>query len=161
MTHKAIYPGTFDPITLGHIDIVSRAAAIFDHVLLAITDNQCKSPMFIINERIQLAQTVTKHLENVKVVGFSELIANFAQKNGVNILIRGIRSVLDFEYESQFAEVNRYFVPDLETVFLLPSQGLSFISSSLIKDIALYDGNTSSFLPQIVSEAMLKKLNKI
>jgi pantetheine-phosphate adenylyltransferase len=161
MTHKAIYPGTFDPITSGHVDIVTRAAAMFDHVLLAIANSQRKSPMFNLEERVELAKQVTAHLGNVEVVGFSELMANFAQKNNANILIRGVRSVADFEYEWQLANMNRHFVPELETVFLLPSQSLSFVSSSLIKDVALHDGDISSFLPPIVAEAMLKKLNKI
>ena len=161
MKHKAIYPGTFDPITSGHVDIVSRAAEMFDHILLAIADSQRKSPMFTLEERVNLAKEVTSHLDNVEVVGFSELMANFAQKQGANILIRGIRSVADFEYEWQLANMNRHLVPDLETVFLLPSQGLSFVSSSLIKDVALHDGDVSSFLPPIVAEAMLKKMNKI
>ncbi|EKT61300.1 pantetheine-phosphate adenylyltransferase [Providencia sneebia] len=161
MTHKAIYPGTFDPITLGHIDIVSRASAMFDHVLLAIASSQRKNPMFTLNERIKLAQEVTQHLGNVEVIGFSELMANFAKKHGANILIRGVRSVGDFEYEWQLANMNRHFVPELETVFLLPSQSLSFVSSSLIKDVALHDGDVSAFLPAAVEQAMLKKLNKI
>lgn len=161
MQHKAIYPGTFDPITSGHIDIVSRAAAMFDHVLLAIANSQRKSPMFTLEERVDLAQQVTAHLSNVEVVGFSELMANFAQKHDANILIRGVRSVADFEYEWQLANMNRHLVPKLETVFLLPSQNLSFISSSLIKDVALHDGNVSSFLPPVVERAMLKKLNKL
>lgn len=161
MTHKAIYPGTFDPITLGHIDIVSRASAMFDHVLLAIASSQRKSPMFTLDERIKLAREVTQHLGNVEVIGFSELMANFAKKHGANILIRGVRSVGDFEYEWQLANMNRHFVPELETVFLLPSQSLSFVSSSLIKDVALHDGDVSAFLPAAVEQAMLKKLNKI
>ncbi|BBU98293.1 Phosphopantetheine adenylyltransferase [Providencia rettgeri] len=160
MKHKAIYPGTFDPVTSGHVDIVTRAAAMFDHVLLAIANSQRKNPMFSLDERVALAKEVTSHLDNVEVVGFSELMANFAQKNGANILIRGVRSVADFEYEWQLANMNRHFVPDLETVFLLPSQSLSFVSSSLIKDVALHDGDISSFLPPVVAEAMLKKLNK-
>ncbi|MCW2257073.1 pantetheine-phosphate adenylyltransferase [Providencia alcalifaciens] len=160
MKHKAIYPGTFDPITSGHVDIVTRAAAMFDHVLLSIANSQRKSPMFSLEERVDLARKVTSHLDNVEVVGFSELMATFAQKHGANILIRGVRSVADFEYEWQLANMNRHFVPELETVFLLPSQSLSFVSSSLIKDVALHDGDVSSFLPPIVTEAMLKKLNK-
>lgn len=159
MNNKAIYPGTFDPITLGHIDIISRAAKIFDYVLFAIANSQHKRPMFILNERIELAKKVTKHLENVEVVAFSKLMSHFAKKNSANILIRGIRSTLDFEYESQLAEINRHFSPELETVFLLPSQSLSFISSSLIKDIILHDGDVSAFLPKVIYEAILKKFH--
>ncbi|PQQ42935.1 pantetheine-phosphate adenylyltransferase [Photorhabdus luminescens] len=160
MKTKAIYPGTFDPVTYGHIDIVTRAADMFDHVLLAIANSARKNPMFTLDERITLAKEVTSHLDNVEVVGFCELMANFAKKQQANILIRGLRSVSDFEYEWQLANMNRHFMPELESVFLLPSQNLSFVSSSLIKDVALHDGDISSFLPEPVAQAMLKKLGK-
>ena len=160
MKKKAIYPGTFDPITFGHLDIVARAADMFEQVILAIASSERKNPMFTLDERVSLAATVTSHLKNVSVVGFSELMANFAQKQQASILIRGVRSVSDFEYEWQLANMNRHFAPDLETVFLLPSQNLSFVSSSLIKDVARHDGDISSFLPPLVANAMKEKLNK-
>nr|WP_314266214.1 pantetheine-phosphate adenylyltransferase [uncultured Moellerella sp.] len=160
MKKKAIYPGTFDPITFGHLDIVARAADMFEQVILAIASSERKNPMFTLDERVSLATTVTSHLKNVTVVGFSELMANFAQKQQASILIRGVRSVSDFEYEWQLANMNRHFAPDLETVFLLPSQNLSFVSSSLIKDVARHDGDVSTFLPPIVADAMRDKLNK-
>ncbi|TDB60681.1 pantetheine-phosphate adenylyltransferase [Photorhabdus khanii] len=160
MTTKAIYPGTFDPVTYGHIDIITRAANMFDYVLFAIANSARKNPMFTLDERITLAKEVTSHLNNVEVVGFCELMANFAKKQQVNVLIRGLRSVSDFEYEWQLANMNRHFMPELESVFLLPSQNLSFVSSSLIKDVARHDGDISSFLPEPVAQAMLKKLGK-
>ncbi|SFU80370.1 pantetheine-phosphate adenylyltransferase [Xenorhabdus koppenhoeferi] len=160
MKRKAIYPGTFDPVTNGHLDIVTRAANMFDHVLLAIANSDRKNPMFNLEERVTLAKEVTAHLENVEVVGFSELMVNFAKKQQATILIRGVRSVADFEYECQLANMNRHFMQELESVFLLPSQNLSFVSSSLIKDVARHDGDISSFLPEPVARAMLQKLGK-
>lgn len=160
MKTRAIYPGTFDPITCGHIDILERAAKMFDHILLAIADSSRKNPMFTLGERVALAQKVCTHIPNVEVVGFSELMANFAKKQNANVLIRGVRSVADFEYEWQLANMNRHFASELESVFLLPSQNLSFVSSSLIKDVALHDGDVSPFLPEPVAQAMLKKLGK-
>ena len=160
MKTRAIYPGTFDPITCGHIDILERASKMFDHILLAIANSSRKNPMFTLDERVALAKDVCSHIPNVEVLGFSELMANFAKKQNANVLIRGVRSVADFEYEWQLANMNRHFAQDLESVFLLPSQNLSFVSSSLIKDVALHDGDVSAFLPASVAQAMMQKLGK-
>ncbi|EBR0130710.1 pantetheine-phosphate adenylyltransferase, partial [Salmonella enterica subsp. enterica serovar Ajiobo] len=157
MKTRAIYPGTFDPITCGHIDILERASKMFDHILLAIANSSRKNPMFTLDERVALAKDVCSHIPNVEVLGFSELMANFAKKQNANVLIRGVRSVADFEYEWQLANMNRHFAQDLESVFLLPSQNLSFVSSSLIKDVALHDGDVSAFLPESVAQAMMQK----
>ncbi|AWC93171.1 TPA: pantetheine-phosphate adenylyltransferase [Morganella morganii subsp. morganii] len=161
MKTRAIYPGTFDPITCGHIDILERASKMFDHILLAIANSSRKNPMFTLDERVALAKNVCAHIPNVEVLGFSELMANFAKKQNANVLIRGVRSVADFEYEWQLANMNRHFAQDLESVFLLPSQNLSFVSSSLIKDVALHDGDVSAFLPEPVAQAMMQKLGKV
>ncbi len=160
MKTRAIYPGTFDPITCGHIDILERASKMFDHILLAIANSSRKNPMFTLDERVAMAKDVCSHIPNVEVLGFSELMANFAKKQNANVLIRGVRSVADFEYEWQLANMNRHFAQDLESVFLLPSQNLSFVSSSLIKDVALHDGDVSAFLPESVAQAMMRKLGK-
>ncbi|MDU3719415.1 MAG: pantetheine-phosphate adenylyltransferase [Klebsiella michiganensis] len=149
MSTKAIYPGTFDPITNGHIDIVTRAASMFDKVLLAIAASPSKKPMFTLDERIALATQATAHLVNVEVIGFSDLMANFARAQQANILIRGLRAVADFEYEMQLAHMNRH---------LMPTKEWSFISSSLVKEVARHQGDVSHFLPANVHQALLRKL---
>lgn len=158
MQKRAIYPGTFDPITNGHIDIVTRAAAMFDELILAIAASPSKKPMFSLDERVALAQEATAHLQNVKVVGFSDLMANFARDHQATILIRGLRAVADFEYEMQLAHMNRHLMPDLESVYLMPSKEWSFISSSLVKEVARHQGDVAHFLPQPVHQALLDKL---
>ena len=158
MSTKAIYPGTFDPITNGHIDIVTRAASMFDKVVLAIAASPSKKPMFSLDERIALAEQATAHLVNVEVIGFSDLMANFARAQQANILIRGLRAVADFEYEMQLAHMNRPLMPTLESVFLMPCKEWSFISSSLVKEVARHQGDVSHFLPANVHQALLNKL---
>ncbi|MFP3029592.1 MAG: pantetheine-phosphate adenylyltransferase [Arsenophonus sp.] len=160
MKKKTIYPGTFDPITYGHLDIIERAALIFERIILAIADSSHKNPMFTIDERISFAKEQTKHLTNVEVSGFCELTVNFAQKYQANILIRSVRSMLDFEYECQLANMNRHLMANLETIFLLPSPKLSFVSSSLIKEVARHGGDVSSFLPEPIAKAMLEKIEQ-
>ncbi|MCH0773387.1 pantetheine-phosphate adenylyltransferase [Klebsiella pneumoniae] len=158
MSTKAIYPGTFDPITNGHIDIVTRAASMFDKVVLAIAASPSKKPMFSLDERIALAEQATAHLVNVEVIGFSDLMANFARAQQANILIRGLRAVADFEYEMQLAHMNHHLMPTLESVFLMPCKEWSFISSSLVKEVARHQGDVSHFLPANVHQALLNKL---
>ncbi|NIF24104.1 MULTISPECIES: pantetheine-phosphate adenylyltransferase [Pantoea] len=158
MSTKAIYPGTFDPITSGHVDIVTRSAKMFDHILLAVAASPHKKTLFSLDERVALAKLATAHLPNVEVKGFSDLMANFAQAQGANVLVRGLRAVADFEYELQLAQMNRHLLPSLESVFLMPSQGFSFISSSLVKEVARHAGDVAAFLPEEVHKALLKKL---
>ena len=159
MHKRAIYPGTFDPMTNGHLDIVTRAGCMFDEVLLAIAASPGKKPMFSLDERVALAQQATAHLDNVKVVGFSDLMANFAREQQANILIRGLRAVADFEYEMQLAQMNRHLLPELESVFLMPSKEWSFISSSLVKEVARHGGDVTHFLPPVIHQALLQKLS--
>ena len=147
MQKRAIYPGTFDPITNGHIDIVT-------HVILAIAASHSKKPMFTLEERVELAQQATAHLGNVEVVGFSDLMANFARNQHATVLIRGLRAVADFEYEMQLAHMNRHLMP----VFLMPSKEWSFISSSLVKEVARHQGDVTHFLPENVHQALMAKL---
>jgi pantetheine-phosphate adenylyltransferase len=158
MSTRAIYPGTFDPITLGHLDIVTRAAQMFDKMVLAIAASPSKKPMFSLEERIELARQAVAHLPNVEVVGFSDLMANFARAQQANVLVRGLRAVSDFEYEMQLAHMNRHLLPTLESVFLMPSEGFSFVSSSLVKEVARHGGDVSAFLPAPVHQALLAKL---
>ncbi|WP_286807869.1 pantetheine-phosphate adenylyltransferase [Leclercia sp. UBA2479] len=158
MLKRAIYPGTFDPITNGHIDIVTRAASMFDQVILAIAASPSKKPLFDLDERVALAESATAYLPNVKVVGFSDLMANFARTQQANILIRGLRAVADFEYEMQLAHMNRHLMPELESVFLMPSKEWSFISSSLVKEVARHAGDVTHFLPENVHQALLARL---
>ena len=158
MSTKAIYPGTFDPVTLGHLDIVTRAAQMFDQVILAVAASPSKKPLFSLEERVALVSEMVVHLPNVKVVGFSDLMANFARDQQANVLVRGLRAVSDFEYEMQLAQMNRHLLPTLESVFLMPSEGFSFISSSLVKEVARHGGDVSAFLSAPVHQALLAKL---
>ncbi|WP_018691544.1 pantetheine-phosphate adenylyltransferase [Algicola sagamiensis] len=158
MKRIALYPGTFDPITKGHIDLVERAGKLFDEVILAIAANPTKQPLFSLDERVDLCEKALTHIPNVSVIGFSGLLAQFAKDKGANILIRGLRAVSDFEYEFQLANMNRRLNPDLESVFLTPAEEYSFISSTLVKEVALHGGNVTEFVSPLIHEALKKKL---
>ena len=157
MTTRVIYPGTFDPITNGHIDLIERAAAMFDHVIVGVAFNPSKKPLFTLEERVELAQQITAHLPNVEIVGFSGLLVNFAKEHHANILVRGLRAVSDFEYEFQLANMNRRLMPELETVFLTPAEKNSFISSTIVKEVALHKGDVSQFVDPLITTALLAK----
>ncbi|WP_370246099.1 pantetheine-phosphate adenylyltransferase [Marisediminitalea sp.] len=160
MQTRAIYPGTFDPITNGHADLIERAARMFDEVIVAIAANPSKQPLFTLDERVRLITTVTQDLDNVTVVGFTGLLAEFARQQQATILIRGLRAVADFEYEFQLANMNRRLNPDLESVFLTPSEENSFISSTLVKEVALHHGDVGQFCDPVVIDALEQKLHK-
>lgn len=160
MTTRALYPGTFDPITGGHVDITERAARLFDSVVIAIASSQKKSPLFSLEERIELARQSLSHLDNVEVIGFNVLLTQFANEQNANIIIRGIRSVTDFEYEFQLAYMNRKLSGKVETVFLTPSESLTYVSSSLIREIASLDGDIAPFVPMCVAKALERKFKK-
>ncbi|MFS1701314.1 pantetheine-phosphate adenylyltransferase [Aestuariibacter sp. GS-14] len=160
MQTRAIYPGTFDPITNGHADLIERAARMFDEVIVGIAANPSKQPLFTLEERVSLITQVTKDLANVTVIGFSGLLAEFARQQQATILIRGLRAVADFEYEFQLANMNRRLNPDLESVFLTPAEENSFISSTLVKEVALHHGDVGQFCDPAVKAALEKKLHK-
>ncbi|MCS3461519.1 pantetheine-phosphate adenylyltransferase [Aeromonas rivuli] len=160
MSTRVIYPGTFDPITNGHTDLVGRAAQLFDEVVVGVANSPSKRPLFDLAERVALAREVTSHLGNVTVVGFSGLLVNFAREQHANVLIRGLRAVSDFEYEFQLANMNRRLMPELESVFLTPAEENSFISSSLVKEVALHGGDIHQFVDPRVCQAIAAKLAK-
>ncbi len=157
MTTTAVYPGTFDPITNGHSDLVKRAIKMFDRVILAIADNPDKSPLFSLDERIELAKSVLSNSDRVEVVGFSGLLIDFAENSGSNVILRGLRAVSDFEYEFQLASMNRRLNCNIETVFLTPSENHTFVSASLVKEIAKYQGNVEQFVDPTVFTALKDK----
>ncbi|MGS0674127.1 pantetheine-phosphate adenylyltransferase [Shewanella sp. 30m-9] len=157
MHKRAIYPGTFDPVTNGHADLIERAANLFEHVIIGIAANPSKQPRFTLAERVDLLKIVTAHLDNVEVVGFSGLLVDFAKEQNASVLVRGLRAVSDFEYEFQLANMNRRLSPDLESVFLTPSEENSFISSSLVKEVALHGGDVSQFVHAEVANALTVK----
>ena len=157
----AVYPGTFDPITNGHTDLVARAARVFPKVIVAIAESPHKKPLFTLEERISLSRKQMAHLANVEVVGFSNLLVEFVQQIGATIIIRGLRAVSDFEYEFQLASMNRHLAPKVETMFLTPDEDFSFISSSLVKEIARLDGDISEFVAQEVQLAMQRRFREL
>ena len=157
MQNRVVYPGTFDPITNGHRDLVERASRMFDHVIVAIADSQKKNPLFTLDERVVLAREALAHVPNVEVVGFNKLLAHFVREKNANVLLRGLRAVSDFEYEFQLANMNRALAPEIETVFLTPAEHLSFISPSLVREIALLGGDVHQFVPANVVEAIRRK----
>lgn len=159
MHTKAIYPGTFDPITNGHADLIERAAKMFTEVTVGIASNPSKKPLFSLDERVELIKKVTEHLDNVNVIGFTGLLADFADQQQAAILIRGLRAVSDFEYEFQLANMNRRLNPKLESVFLTPAEENSFISSTLVKEVALHRGDVQGFCHPVVQKALRDKFH--
>ena len=159
MKRNAVYPGTFDPITNGHTDLVRRAAALFDRVVVAIAANAGKTPLLPLEQRVDLARRVLTDLPNVKVIGYAELTIEFARKHKMSVIIRGLRAVSDFEFEFQLANMNRHLARDIETVFLTPHEPFSFISSSLVREIAILGGDVHEFVHPIV-EKELEKLRR-
>ncbi|MDD5228154.1 MAG: pantetheine-phosphate adenylyltransferase [Methylococcales bacterium] len=157
----AIYPGTFDPITNGHLDLVARAAQLYDQVIIAVAANKTKTPLFSLAERVALAKQITSEFANVTVIGFDNLLVDCARQQGARVILRGLRAVSDFEYEFQLAGMNRRLAPELETVFLTPAEQYEFISSSMIREIARLKGNVSFFVAECVHQQLIEKFARL
>lgn len=157
MIRRALYPGTFDPMTNGHLDLVRRASQIFDEVIIGVSENPNKSKLFNLNERIEIANHVTNDVVNVTVVGFSGLLIDFLAEQECRIVLRGLRALSDFEFEFHLASANKRLNPDIETIFMTPDEQNHFISSSLVKEISKYGGDISSFVPTHVEKRLLEK----
>lgn len=156
----AVYPGTFDPFTRGHEDLVRRASSIFEEVVVGIADSRSKKPLFTLDERIEIAQEVLGHYSNVRVEGFSGLLKDFVRSNKARVIVRGLRAVSDFEYEFQMAGMNRYLLPDVETLFLTPSDQYQFISGTFVREIAMFNGDVSKFVFPSVEKWLQQKIEK-
>ncbi|HSB48293.1 MAG TPA: pantetheine-phosphate adenylyltransferase [Burkholderiales bacterium] len=161
MNHKAVYPGTFDPITLGHEDLIRRAARLFDAVIVAIADSSAKRPFFTRDERVAMARAVLKDLKNVEVTGFSGLLMKFVRQNKARVVIRGLRAVSDFEYEFQLAGMNRGLYPDVETLFLTPGEQHAFISATIVREISILGGDVRKFVPPLVARRLKAKIKQL
>jgi len=160
MNITAIYPGTFDPITNGHLDLIARAAKIYARVIVAVAVNQDKGPLFTIDERVGLVKQITTSYSNVEIIGFDTLLVDCAKEQGAHVILRGLRAVSDFEYEFQLASMNRRLSPDLETMFMTPAEQYEFISSSMIREIAKLGGDVSSFVPDVVRQKLFEKFRQ-
>ncbi|MFL2481319.1 MAG: pantetheine-phosphate adenylyltransferase [Woeseiaceae bacterium] len=156
MSVKAMYPGTFDPMTLGHRELATRASKIFDSVIVAIAANPEKNPMFSLSERVSMATSVLSDIENIEVCEYSGLTVDFAVENDIGVIVRGLRAVSDFEYELQLANMNRYLAKHIETAFLTPTE-YAFVTSSLVREIATMGGNVSGFVSPIVEKALVDR----
>jgi pantetheine-phosphate adenylyltransferase len=159
MQINAIYPGTFDPITNGHLDIIARASKLYDKVIVAVAVNRGKIPLFSLDERVDLVKAVTPEFPGVQVIGFDNLLVDCARDQGANVILRGLRAVSDFEYEFQLAGMNRRLAPQLETVFLTPAEQYEFISSTMIREIAQLKGDVSCFVPDAVHQRLIEKFS--
>ncbi len=159
-TKAAIYPGSFDPVTNGHLDVIQRAVRVFDRVIVAVANNASKDALFTISQRVDMLKKVTKTIKGVEVETFDSLVVDYARIKKINVLIRGLRMTSDFDYEFQIALTNRRLAEDIETVFLMPSEHVSFVSSSILKEVASLKADISSFVPKVVEEQLRKRLCK-
>lgn len=157
---RAIYPGSFDPVTKGHIDIIERAAGIADELIVGVLQNKTKSPLFSVEERVTMLNEVTKHIKNVKIVSFEGLLIDFAQQMDAKVIVRGLRAITDFEYELQMSQTNRKLNSDVETIFLTTSLDYSYLSSTTVKEVASFGGDITQFVPEFVAKKITEKMNE-
>lgn len=157
----AIYPGSFDPVTYGHIDIIKRSAKMVDKLIIGVLSNSSKTPLFSVEERVNILEKATKDMENVEIKAFKGLSVNFARENHAQVIVRGLRAVTDFEFELQMAQTNRVLAPDIDTVFLTTSLEYAYLSSTIMKEVAGYDGDLSKFAPPEITEAVKKKMHDL
>ena len=158
---RAIYPGSFDPVTLGHLDIIERTAQVMDRVIVGVLNNRKKTPLFSVEERVNMLKSVTARLPNVEVKSFDGLTIDFARENGAKVIVRGLRAITDFEYELQLSQTNRVIAPEIDTLFLTTSLKYSYLSSSMVKEIAAYGGDISAFLPPEIARLMREKVKSL
>ncbi|MCK4400874.1 pantetheine-phosphate adenylyltransferase [bacterium] len=158
MNKAAIYPGTFDPVTHGHVDLIKRGTKIFDRLIVTVAHNPDKNPLFTVSERVDMLKEITKDMHNVEVDDFGGLLVDYARIKGANVVLRGVRAFSDFEYEFQMALTNRKLASETETIFMMPNESFSYVSSRTIKQIASMNGDISKFVPEVVQEYLKKKL---
>ena len=160
MMRRAVYPGSFDPVTFGHLDVIRRSSALVDELIVGVLNNNTKTPLFSVEERVKILLEVTKDISNVRVESFSGLSVDFVKNCNAGFLVRGLRAITDFEYELQTAQTNRIMNPEIDTIFLTTSLEYAYLSSSTVKEVAAYGGDISKFVPQVVVEHMRKKYGK-
>lgn len=156
-SRKAIYPGTFDPVTYGHIDLIKRGSRLFDELIVAVAENPRKNPLFSLADRVDMLQSSLNGFKNISIKSFTNLLVNFAEEENAGVIIKGLRAVSDFEYELSLSLANRRLAPDLETIFMMPSEEYSFVSSTIVREVGLHGGDIGSMAPPVV----MKKLGKI
>lgn len=156
----AIYPGSFDPITLGHLDVIKRSSKLVDKLIVGVLNNNTKSPLFSVDERVNMLKEVTKGLNNVEIISFSGLLVDFAISHNIHIIVRGLRAITDFEFELQMAQTNRILHPDIDTIFLTTNLKYAYLSSSTVKEVAKFGGDLSNFVPEYVVDKIYEKYKK-
>ncbi len=157
---KAIYPGSFDPVTFGHLDIIERASKVVDYLIVGVLNNSSKNPLFSVEERVAMLQEVTSHLPNVEVQSFGGLLVDFAKQSDASVIVRGLRAITDFEYELQMSQTNRKIAPNIDTVFFTTNLKYAYLSSSIVKEVAMYNGKIDEFVPPVIVSHIREKIDQ-